>query len=211
MILFKCVPIQNRELDLWPQNPPEFRETLGNSEEIREVAVSIVKFITMSLGLQDTQISESFREALYDIRMNCYPPCSEPERVLGIVPRANNYGSTLLLDCADFPGLQFLKYKKWVNVEPIEGAIAVNIDQIIEVMSSGIYKAPEHRDVVNKLKERFSIVTFCYPSPHMDIGPADKLIGEGNVAVYKKLTHAEYFSKFFTRDLDESFIDNLRV
>lgn len=81
----------------------------------------------------------------------------------------------------------------------------------MQVMSNGIYKAPEHRAVVNKLKERFSIVTFCYPSPHMDIGPADKLTGEGKVAVFKKLTHAEYFRKFFNRDLDESFIDSLRV
>ncbi|TKY49528.1 SRG1 protein [Spatholobus suberectus] len=212
MIFLKCLPIQNRKLDLWPENPPEFRETLERySEETREVAVSIVKFITMSLGLKDTQISGSFRDGLYDIRMNCYPPCPEPERVLGIVPHADNSGITLLLDCADFPGLQFLKDKKWVNVEPIERAIVVNIGQIIEVMSNGIYKAPEHRAVVNKIKERFSIVTFCYPGPHMDIGPADKLIGEGNVAVYKKLTNAEYFSKFFDRDLDESFIDSLRV
>lgn len=212
MIFLKCLPIQNRKLDLWPQNPPEFRETLERySEEIREVTMSVVKFITMSLGIQDKEISESFREGLYDIRMNCYPPCPEPERVLGIAPHADNSGITLLLDCADFPGLQFLKDKKWVNVEPIEGAIVVNIGQIIEVMSNGIYKAPEHRAVVNKLKERFSIVTFCYPNPHMDIGPADKLTGEGKVAVFKKLTHAEYFRKFFNRDLDESFIDSLRV
>ncbi|XP_020219231.1 protein SRG1 [Cajanus cajan] len=212
MIFLKCLPIQNRKSDLWPQNPPEFRETLEiYSEDIREVTISLVKFITMSLGLQDTQISESFREGLYEIRMNCYPPCPEPERVLGIVPHADNSGITLLLDCADFPGLQFLKDKKWVNVEPIEGAIVANIGQIIEVMSNGIYKAPEHRAVVNKLKGRFSIVTFCYPSPHMAIGPSDKLIGEGNAAIFKKLTHAEYFSKFFNRDLDELFIDSLRV
>ncbi|WVY99693.1 hypothetical protein V8G54_025763 [Vigna mungo] len=178
------------------------RETLERySEDIREVTIAIMKFITMSLGLQDTQISESFREGLYDIRMNCYPPCPEPERVLGIVPHADNSGITLLLDCADFSGLQFLREEKWVNVEPIEGAIVVNIGQIIEVMSNGIYKAPEHRAVVNKWKE----------SPDMNIGPADELIGEGKVAVYKKLTNAEYFSKFFNRKLDESFVDMLRI
>jgi len=110
------------------------RETLERySEDIREVTIAIIKFITTSLGLEDTQISESFGEGLYDIRMNCYPPCPEPERVLGIVPHADNSGITLLLDCADFSGLQFLKDKKWVNVEPIEGAIVVNIGQIIEV------------------------------------------------------------------------------
>nr|AFK37656.1 unknown [Lotus japonicus] len=178
---------------------------------MREAAISIVKFITLALGIQQTQISESFREGLYDVRMNCYPPCPEPERVLGIVPHADNSGITLLADCSDFPGLQFLKDGKWVGVEPIEGAIVANIGHIIEVMSNGIYKAPEHRAVVNKLKERLSIVTFCYPCPFIDIGPAEELIGEGNLPVYKKLTHEGYFSSFFQRNLDESFIDSLEI
>lgn len=61
----------------------------------------------------------------------------------------------------------------------------------MQVMTNGIYKAPEHRAVVNKEKERLSIVTFCYPSPSIDIGPADKLIGEDNQQVYKNMTNAE--------------------
>ncbi|XP_019434085.1 PREDICTED: protein SRG1-like [Lupinus angustifolius] len=212
MIFLKSFPIQNRKLDLWPKNPPRFRETLERySEDMREATISIVKFITMALGLQDTQISESFREGLYDIRMNCYPPCPEPERVVGIVPHADNSGITLLFDCADFPGLQFLKDGKWVNVEPIDGAIVVNIGHIIEVMTNGIYKAPEHRAVVNKWKERLSIVTFCYPGSSADIRPAKELIGEGNPPIYKNMTSGEYFSNFFNRKLDESFIDSLRV
>jgi isopenicillin N synthase-like dioxygenase len=81
----------------------------------------------------------------------------------------------------------------------------------MQVMTSGIYKAPEHRAVVNKTKERLSIVTFCYPTPSMDIAPAEKLVGEGNKQVYKNMTHAEYFNRFFNRKLDESFIDSLRL
>ena len=63
--------------------------------------------------------------------MNFYPPCPEPERVLGIIPHADNFAITLLVDFGDFPGLQFLKDGKWVSVEPIEGAIVVNIGHII--------------------------------------------------------------------------------
>jgi isopenicillin N synthase-like dioxygenase len=212
MIFLKSLPIQNRKFDLWPQNPPQFRETLEKySEDMRQKATSIVSFITLALGLEDTKISESFHEGLYDIRMNCYPPCPEPERVLGIVPHADNSGITLLADFGDFPGLQFLKDGKWVGVEPIEGAIVANIGHIIEVMTNGIYKAPEHRAVVNKTKERLSIVTFCYPAPSMDIAPSEKLVGEGNKQVYKNMTHAEYFNRFFNRKLDESFIDSLRL
>ncbi|KAI4323358.1 hypothetical protein L6164_022972 [Bauhinia variegata] len=161
-------------------------ETLESySEDMRELATSIVKFITMALGLESPQISESFQEGQYDIRMNCYPPCPEPE--------------------------QFLKDDKWVFVEPIQGAIVTNIGQITEVISNGIYKAPVHRAVVNKWKERLSIVTFCYPSASIDIGPAQKLIGEGNPPVYSTLTHAEYFHRFFNRKLEESFIDSLKI
>jgi isopenicillin N synthase-like dioxygenase len=110
------------------------RETLEKySEDMRQEATSIVSFITLALGLEDTKISESFRDGLYDIRMNCYPPCPEPERVLGIVPHADNSGITLLADFGDFPGLQFLKDGKWVGVDPIEGAIVANIGHIIEV------------------------------------------------------------------------------
>ncbi|MED6193073.1 hypothetical protein PIB30_015506 [Stylosanthes scabra] len=110
MIFLKCLPTQNRKLDLWPQNPPEFRETLERySEEVRDATISIVKFITMALGLEDTQISESFQEGLYDIRMNCYPPCPEPERVVGILPHADISGITLLLDCGILQGCRSSK------------------------------------------------------------------------------------------------------
>ena len=111
------------------------REALEKySEEMREEAISIVSFVTLALGLDDTKISESFNEGvLYVIRMNCYPPCPEPERVLGIIPHADNSGITLLVDFGDFPGLQFLKDGKWVGVQPIEGAIVANIGHIMEV------------------------------------------------------------------------------
>jgi len=110
------------------------RETLEKySEEMREETISIVSFVTLALGLEDTKISESFNEGLYDIRMNCYPPCPEPERVLGIIPNADNSGITLLVDFGDYAGLQFLKDGKWVGVQPIEGAIVANIGHIIEV------------------------------------------------------------------------------
>ena len=103
------------------------------AEGVRDAAVSIVRFITLSLGIESPEISESFKEGLYETRMNFYPPCPEPERVLGIDPHADISGITLLLDCGDLPGLQFLKDGKWVFVEPLEGAIVANIGHIIEV------------------------------------------------------------------------------
>ncbi|KAF3968316.1 hypothetical protein CMV_007787 [Castanea mollissima] len=81
----------------------------------------------------------------------------------------------------------------------------------MEIISNGNYKAPDHRAVVNNSKQRMSIVTFCYPNPSVDIGPAEKLIKSGSPPVYKTLTNAEYFHSFFNRKLEVSFIDSLKI
>nr|POE57088.1 putative 2-oxoglutarate/fe(ii)-dependent dioxygenase [Quercus suber] len=178
---------------------------------MRNVAVSIVRFITMGLGLEAQKFCDTFEEGTYELRMNCYPPCPEPDRVIGLNPHADISGITLLLECGDTAGLQVLKDEHWVNVEPVNGAIVVNLGHIIEIISNGNYKAPDHRAVVNNSKQRMSIVTFCYPNPSVDIGPAEKLIKSGSPPVYKTLTNAEYFHSFFNRKLEVSFIDSLKI
>ena len=111
-----------------------FRKTLEfYSEDMRNVAVSIVRFITMGLGLEAQKFGDTYKEGMYQIRMNCYPPCPEPERVIGLNPHADISGITLLLECGDMPGLQVLKDEHWVNVEPVNGAIVVNLGYVMEV------------------------------------------------------------------------------
>jgi isopenicillin N synthase-like dioxygenase len=81
----------------------------------------------------------------------------------------------------------------------------------MQIMSNGIYKAPDHRAVVNKSKQRLSIVTFCYPNSSVDIGPAEKLMKSGSQPQYKTLTSAEYFNSFYNRKLEDSFINSLKI
>lgn len=99
-----------------------------------KTAVSIIGFIAMALGLDAKRFSEAFEEGNYDVRMNCYPPCPEPERVIGISSHADISGITLLTDCGDIPGLQVLKDGQWVFVKPITNGIVVNIGIIMEVI-----------------------------------------------------------------------------
>ncbi|GMY22284.1 protein SRG1-like [Fagus crenata] len=212
MIFLKTLPLQNRSLNFWPENPQEFRKTLETySEHMRKVSVSIVRFIAMGLGIEAEQFCDNYKEGMCEVRMNCYPTCPEPERVVGLNPHADISGITLLLECGDMSGLQVLKGEHWVNVEPVNGAIVVNLGHIMEIMSNGIYKAPDHRAVVNKSKQRLSIVTFCYPDSSVDIGPAEKLIKSGSSPVYKTITQAEYFQSFFNRKLEVSFINSLKI
>ena len=65
--------------------------------------------------------------------MNFYPPCVEPERVIGLNQHADTSGITLLLECGDMTRSQVLKDENWVNVEPVNGAIVINLGHIMEV------------------------------------------------------------------------------
>jgi isopenicillin N synthase-like dioxygenase len=104
------------------------------SEEMNRVAVSIVRFIAMGLGLEAQEYSETYREGLCDMRINCYPPCPEPERVVGLCPHIDISGITLLLECGNMPGLQVLKDGHWVVVEPINGALVANLGHAMQVL-----------------------------------------------------------------------------
>ncbi|KAL4561869.1 hypothetical protein LXL04_034051 [Taraxacum kok-saghyz] len=198
MIFLKTIPTETRKLEFWPHN---FTKTLDTySQHMRKVAVSIIGLIAMALGTNEKMLSEAFEGGQYDVRMNCYPPCPQPEQVIGISSHADISAISLLTDCGDIPGLQVLKDGQWVYIEPITNAIVVNIGIIMEVVSNGVYKAPYHRAAVNREKERFSIVTFCYPEKKFDIKPDAKQVMDSEcLALYKSFTNEEYFKSFYER------------
>lgn len=57
--------------------------------------------------------------------------------------------------------------------------------------SNGRFKAVEHRAVVNKEKDRLSIVTGLNPNPKAEIGPAAKLVNQLHPALYETRTYAD--------------------
>nr|POE81577.1 s-norcoclaurine synthase 1 [Quercus suber] len=71
--------------------------------------------------------------------MNFYPPFLEPERVIGLNRHVDISGITLLLECGVTPRLQVLKDENWVNVEPVNGAIVVNLGHIMEIINHGAF------------------------------------------------------------------------
>ncbi|XP_039165250.1 probable 2-oxoglutarate/Fe(II)-dependent dioxygenase [Eucalyptus grandis] len=81
------------------------------SEDVRKLAAEVVKYIGMALGIHEGELdllTKSFGEGKYEVRMNYYPACPEPERAIGLLPHADISGITLLTECGNIPGLQVL-------------------------------------------------------------------------------------------------------
>lgn len=213
MMFVNALPVEDRDVSFWPENPKGFSETIDRySKEMRRLAVSVLDFMGMAVGLEAREFSEVCEDGKLEVRMNLYPPCPQPERVIGCSPHTDFTSITLLLEYDETPGLQVRKDGFWATVKPAPGAILILMGHIIEVMSNGIYKAPEHRAVANNSKERISILCFCYAGKVATIGPAHDLIKPESPAIYKSVSQPEYFRRFYSRKVDGvRFIDTLKI
>jgi feruloyl-CoA 6-hydroxylase len=90
-----------------------------------------------------------------------YPACPEPELVSGVSPHSDITSITVLLQ-DDIGGL-YVRDKDsdgWINVPPVNGALVVNIGDVLQIMSNECYKSIEHRVVANRNKTRISMPIF---------------------------------------------------
>ena len=64
---------------------------------------------------------------------------------------------------------------EWVDVTPVPGALTVNVGDMLQVLSNGKYKAPEHRVLASPPgKVRYSAPFFYNPAYDAEIAPLDK-------------------------------------
>ncbi|OMO51165.1 Oxoglutarate/iron-dependent dioxygenase [Corchorus olitorius] len=153
-----------------------------------------------------------FEGGLQAIRMNYYPPCPEPELSIGLNSHSDAAGITILLQINEVEGLQIRKNGAWIPVKPLANAFVINIGDIMEIVSNGIYPSIEHRATVNSNKERLSIATYYSPKLDGDMGPAPSLITPQTPALFKRIGVADYYKGFFSRELrGRAYLDAMRV
>ncbi|KAM2879559.1 hypothetical protein FF1_015039 [Malus domestica] len=195
-----CYPLQDYVQE-WPNNPPLFREQVGEyCTNVRELVLRLLEALSESLGLEKNYIVKALGKQGQHMALNYYPPCPQPELTYGLPGHTDANLITILLQ-DEVPGLQVLRNGKWVAVNPIPNTFIVNIGDMMQVISNNRYKSVLHRAVVNCNSERISIPTFYCPSPDAVIGPAEELINYDNPAMYRNFTYAEYYEKFWNKGL----------
>ncbi|KAK1423670.1 hypothetical protein QVD17_18977 [Tagetes erecta] len=182
------------------------------SKEVEKVALKTLMFIAKALKMEDEEMKILFSNGLQAIRMNYYPPCPQPEQVIGLAPHSDSSGITFVIQEDQAEGLQIKKDGIWTPVLANLNAFIVNIGDVLEIISNGEYKSIEHRVVVNAEKERTSIATFVYPSLSMEIGPALSLVTPQTSATFTRITFADFLKNFYSRVLkSKSNIEQYRI
>ncbi|XP_049406327.1 codeine O-demethylase-like [Solanum stenotomum] len=153
-----------------------------------------------------------YEKGMQSMRMNYYPPYPKPELVTGLGTHSDGSAITIVHQVDGVDGLQVKQDGVWIPVEFIPNAFVVNIGDILEIWSNGVYKSPEHKVTVNEHTSRISIGVFFMPKQEAEIGPAHSLINSTNPALFTSVTMDKYLKEFFSRKLAvKTYLDHMKI
>ncbi|XP_058075621.1 gibberellin 3-beta-dioxygenase 1-like [Magnolia sinica] len=189
---------------IWPDGYQEFCDVMEEyKKEMRLLATKLLWVMLASLGITKDNVpwvgsTGELEKAAIALQMNWYPVCPEPDRCMGLVEHTDSPLITILLQSSNISGLEILLedngQPKWVTVHPIDGALAVNVGDLLHVFTNGRFKSVLHRVLVNHTRPRFSIAHFLGPPTGAPISPCPKLVGPDRPPLYGSVTWDEYIS-----------------
>ncbi|GMN63163.1 hypothetical protein TIFTF001_032236 [Ficus carica] len=150
------------------------------------LAETLVEILAENVGVKFTYFQENCPPSSSFLRLNRYPPCpfSSSELVCGLIPHTDtDFLSVVYQD--RIGGLQLLKDGRWFGVKPNPEALIINIGDLFQALSNGVYKSVKHRVVATQF-ERFSAAYFYCPANEAMVE------SHGQPAIYRKFSFKEY-------------------
>ncbi|MGD8341781.1 MAG: 2OG-Fe(II) oxygenase family protein [Gammaproteobacteria bacterium] len=190
----------------WPESLPEFRTSvLDYYAACEALAFRLLIALSVNLKVTSTCLLQGFvPEHSSFLRLNYYPPCPEPERPEDVAtPKTGHLGLnhhtdagalTLLLQDQQ-AGLEVYRAGEWHLVEPRDGAIVVNVGDIVQVWSNDRYRAALHRVLANADAERYSVPFFFSPAYTTNYAPLPTMVGDETPAQYRNINWGDFYGK----------------
>ncbi len=171
--------------NVWPAEVDSFHDTFEELYgEFEKCGLRILSAIALHLDLPEHWFDPTVEDGNSVMRLLHYPPVSvEAEGRIRAAAHEDINTITLLLG-AEEAGLQLLaKDGRWLPVSPPEGALAVNIGDMLQRLTNGRLRSTTHR-VINPTGERarharYSMPYFLHFRPDFLIEPLEQCVDEG--------------------------------
>ena len=173
--------------NVWPAELPEFKETMEAVYAAFEQAGDrVLRAIAIHLDLPEDYFVATVEDGNSVMRLLHYPPLPEdaPEGAIRAAAHGDINTITLLMG-AEEAGLELLTRKgEWKAVDVPEGALVINVGDMLERLTNGRLPSTKHR-VVNPRGEaarrsRYSMPFFLHFRPDFLIEPLESCVVAGD-------------------------------
>lgn len=179
-------------------NISEFSEILQDyGRKMTEISKEVLKLVLMSLGAEFEMkyYNSEFGNCQGYLRINNYTPpesLKEEEEAEGLGMHTDMSCITIVYQ-DEVGGLQVKSREgKWMDIIPCEGTLVVNIGDVLQAWSNDKFRSSEHRVVLRKLVNRFSLAFFwCFEDEKIILAP-DEVVGGANSRIYKPFVCSDY-------------------
>jgi len=178
------------------ENPTEFRDVVDSyQKQMANTAFEVVQLLALALHLPEHYFDEYFKDPVAKIRLLHYSQeKSDPSNGIFACGAHSDWGMLTLLLTDSSPGLQILYNNEWFLVPPKRGVFIVNLGDMLERWTNGLFRSTIHRVISCGEKERYSIPFFYEPNFDTLVECLDGCWGEGNPKRYKSVTMGEFIT-----------------
>ncbi len=186
-----------------PDGLPGFADTLAAwMADCETLAFTLLEAVSTNLGMPADHLAQNFVPAHTSfLRLNHYPRCETPATPDGLATTRDGYlgvnyhtdaGALTLLLQDTQPGLEVWHAERWYRVPPLDGALVVNIGDMVQVWSNDRYRAALHRAVVSRDAARMSAPYFFNPAWSTEYAPLPSLLAGGEPPRYRPIAWREF-------------------
>ncbi|KAH6779880.1 2-oxoglutarate and oxygenase superfamily protein [Perilla frutescens var. hirtella] len=174
----------------------DFSEILQEyGSKVTELSKTILNFVLMTLGdgFESKYYDSEFNNCHGYMRINNYtPPQNSDEEAEGLGMHTDMSCLTIVYQ-DEIGGLQVRSRDgKWMNIIPCEGTLVVNIGDMLQAWSNERLRSSEHRVVLKKPINRFSLAFFwCFEDDKVVSAP-DDVVGQQHARIYNPFVCLDY-------------------
>ena len=164
--------------NVWPREVPRFRQVVSAYyESVFDLGHKLLAAFAQALELPASYFDRYLQRPTSQLRLIHYEPTVVGENTTGIGAHTDYECLTLLH--ATSPGLQVINGAgQWVEAPPLPGAFVVNIGDLLEVWSNGVFVSTSHR-VLSVPAPRYSFPLFFTVDYETEVEPLPHLSRDG--------------------------------